>query len=276
MSQHPRSRADEWRFPNRATPPGSSAYYSVRFSPPALRETIAALYGWHREVHAILDDVSDPGVARLKLDWWRAETERTAAGEPRHPLSQVLAPGMAEHALPQAPFRGIADRVEDTLRGRRSADDEDQRDADEHDSGALFELIARCHGAAEDEPIAAARRVGAWCARVRRIRDAGMLARRAREVLPSDRLEAAGLNHEALVSLDHRHRLPELLQPVADKLQAERPGKTDIRPLAPALRVQARIHAALLHELRRCDLAVVDQRIGLTPLRKLWIAWRAA
>jgi phytoene synthase len=38
--------------------------------------------------------------------------------------------------------------------------------------------------------------------------------------------------------------------------------------------VQLRIHRALLDELSRSALDVVDQRIGLTPLRKLWIAWR--
>ena len=70
--------------------------------------------------------------------------------------------------------------------------------------------------------------------------------------------------------------MPELLHPLAESLHAARPGNAETRALPPALRVQMRIHGALLDELRRADLAVVDQRIGLTPLRKLWIAWRAA
>ena len=78
---------DEWRFPNRATPLGSSAYYSLRFAPKELRDDLAALLAWRHEVTAILEVVSDPGVARLKLQWWRDELERTFAGEARHPLT---------------------------------------------------------------------------------------------------------------------------------------------------------------------------------------------
>jgi phytoene synthase len=36
----------------------------------------------------------------------------------------------------------------------------------------------------------------------------------------------------------------------------------------------AAIYGTLLEEIRRDDFAVLEQRIGLTPLRKLWIAWK--
>jgi len=259
----------EWRFPNPATPPGSSAYYAIRFAPAPLRDPLAALFGWRRQVRAILDDVSDPGVARLKLDWWRDELARSATGAPRHPLSQALTPTIAEHALPVAPFLSIAARVEDELRGRRAADDEAQR------QGALFELAARCHGTSAAAELDRARRVGGWCGQVRRIRDAGRLLRRSREVLPESRLAAAGLNHEGLVSRAQRPRLPELIRPMAETLAAEQPEDRDLASLPALLRIQARLHAVLLAELARSHYAVTDQRIGLTPLRKLWIAWRA-
>jgi phytoene/squalene synthetase len=45
--------------------------------------------------------------------------------------------------------------------------------------------------------------------------------------------------------------------------------------LTPAIRVQLRLHQALLNVLERSGFDVVDQRIGLTPLRKFWLAWRA-
>lgn len=269
--------SDEWRYPNRATPPGSSLYYAVRFAPAVLRDTLAALAGWRHEVHAILDEVSDPGVARLKLDWWRDEIRRTLDGAPRHPLSHVLADDTGRQALgdslPAAPFLAIADRVEQELRRLRPADISALRAADNDDLGALFELMAHAHGARDETTLAAARRNGAWCAGVRRLRDAGLLLRRDRTVLPTDAVTAAGLGHEALASAGHRHRLPPLLAPEADALHAA--ARDAASPAQPrALRIQQRIHAVLLDELRRSGLAVVDQRIGLTPLRKLWIALR--
>jgi 15-cis-phytoene synthase len=109
---------------------------------------------------------------------------------------------------------------------------------------------------------------------VRRIRDAGLRLRRARAVLPADALQAAGLTHEQLASLQHRHRLPALLRAQADALRNDRPNPAATAALPRALRIQLRIHTALLDELTRCQLDVVDQRIGLTPLRKLWLGWR--
>jgi phytoene synthase len=268
-------RGAEWRFPNPATPAGSSAYYSIRFAPAPLRDTLAALFGWRQQVRLILDEVSDPGVARLKLDWWRDELGRCAAGAPRHPLSLILSPAMAVHALPAAPFLAVADRVETELRGRRAAGDDAARTAAEQDLGSLFELAARCHGLTGAGELARARRLGGWCGQVRRIRDGGLLLRRGRDAVPESRLAAAGLTPEALASAEHRHRLPGLVEPLARALEDQRPTPAETASMPAALRIQARIHAVLLAELARSGYAVTDQRIGLTPLRKLWIAWRA-
>ncbi|MCU0833177.1 MAG: squalene/phytoene synthase family protein [Chromatiaceae bacterium] len=266
----------EWRFPNRATPAGSSAYYSVRFAPAPLRHDLAALHAWRHQVRAIRHEVSDPGVARLKLQWWRAEVGRTFAGEPRHPLSQVLAPAVERHRLPAEPFHRIADRVEAEILRRQPADETELGAACEDDLGALFELLARCHGRGEPETLGAARRLGGFCARVYLIRDSGALARQGRAPLPADRLRALGLSVQALGEAEHRRRLPELLAPAA-KAAWDTQAAAEQGPRLPAsLRVRARILAALLAELERSGLAVGEQRIGLTPLRKLWLAWREA
>ena len=38
----------------------------------------------------------------------------------------------------------------------------------------------------------------------------------------------------------------------------------------------AAIYRTLLDEIVRDDFAVLDHRVALTPLRKLWIAWKTA
>ena len=269
----------EWRFPNRATPPGSSAYYSVRLTAASHRDALAALFAWRAELRAILDQISDPGIARIKLDWWRVELERLFAGEPRHPLSEVLAPVVVAYQLPEQPFVALIASVETALQNPRYPDLAAQRHADEQDLGALFELLARCEGVeflarregvVDEHPLAQARRAGGWCAQVRRIRDAGLLLRQGREILPADQLAAAGLSQEGLASADGRARLPELLRVLAEPLHSQ-PRESQ---LTPAVRIQRRLHQDLLAVLKRSGFDVVDQRIGLTPLRKLWLAWR--
>jgi phytoene synthase len=44
----------------------------------------------------------------------------------------------------------------------------------------------------------------------------------------------------------------------------------------PSLRAQAAIGLASLDEIEADEFQILHQRITLTPLRKLWLAWRAA
>lgn len=46
-------------------------------------------------------------------------------------------------------------------------------------------------------------------------------------------------------------------------MRAQRPGL-----------IMAAIYRALLAEIRRDGYRVLDRRIALTPIRKLWIAWK--
>jgi phytoene synthase len=267
---------DEWGFPNRATPLGSSAYYSLRFAQEDLRNDLAALTVWRYEIRRILEQVTDPGVARIKLQWWREELERTFAGKPYHPLTRILHPVLERHALPQDLFAGIADRVESEILRQQPPTEADLDAACDRDLGALFELLARCHGLIGEAALRTARRHGGFCARVYLIRDSGALAREGRAVVSAEQLCTLGLSREALAYREHRGRLPELLQPAAFRARArlaESDGNGDI-PVC--IRARTGILVSLLHELEREGFDVADRRIGLTPLRKLWLAWRAS
>ena len=76
----------------KAAASGSSFYYSFLFLPPERRRAITALYAFCREVDDVVDEVSDPGVARTKLAWWRQEIGAIYAGTPQHPVAQALVP----------------------------------------------------------------------------------------------------------------------------------------------------------------------------------------
>jgi phytoene synthase len=168
----------------------------------------------------------------------------------------------------------VADGVEAEVLRRQPPDEAALTAACEDDQGALFELLALAHGPADAEALGAARRLGGFCARVYLIRDSGALARMGRAPVPEDRLRAAGLSPHALTEPAARGHLPELLAPsaaAARRLQDE----VAARPrLPPVLRIRGAILSALLSELEGASLDLADQRIALTPLRKLWIAWR--
>src|SRR5690349_22343549 len=73
---------------------GSSFYYSFLYLPLERRRAITALYAFCREVDDVVDECSDPLVARAKLAWWRGEVAAIFAGgdrKPSHPVAKALA-----------------------------------------------------------------------------------------------------------------------------------------------------------------------------------------
>lgn len=267
------TRPVSWHFPNPATPLGSSTYYSLRFSPPGLRDDLAILAAWRHQVRTILVEVSDPGVARLKLQWWREELDKLSGGQPSHPLSQAVQAVVSQHQLPLQPFLQIAGQVEEEILRRPLPDSAALIRACDADLGALFELMAGCQGLTDPDRIASVRAIGAFCALVYRIRDSGWLARQGRAPIPMDLLGPHNLTPDALRQGPQRARLPEWLPELARQAQALQARSSHLGALPPFARVRARILASLLREIEVLSYQVVDQRLSLTPLRKLWIAW---
>jgi phytoene synthase len=250
-------------FPNKATPPGSSAYYSVRFERPALRQTIALLFAWRGTLWDLLTECTDQGVARLKLQWWREEIVRSRDGQASHPLARQLIPVLRSLGLPLEPFTEMADAVESEIRRLEPVDLPALMRHTEQDQGALFELIGRCHGLEERERLEALRRLGGACGLVYLIRDLGAHRRRDYHPLPSAPPRAQGEDQSAALARLASH---------ARELAGESGG----RELPPSVAARSAILMSLLDELERSGFPVMEQRVCLTPLRKLWIAWRAS
>ncbi len=97
---------------DKAAKSGSSFYYSFLFLPEERRRAITALYAFCREVDDVVDECSDPGVAKTKLDWWRQEIASTFAGEPKHPVSHALTPALEHFNLPEEYFQEIIDGMQ--------------------------------------------------------------------------------------------------------------------------------------------------------------------
>ena len=264
-----------WGFPNPATPQGSAAYYGIRFAPAKLRDDLAALHGWRHEVRGILDRVSDPGVAAAKLGWWNEELDRIFRGRPGHPLGRRLAPSIVRLGLPPEPFIDFAQAVEAELAHRCPRDAVELTALAEQDLGALFELCVRIEGNRDPGLVARARRLGAYASLVYGIRDSGWLLRRGRlGFVPADLLAGLGLRPRDLIQPAGKDRLPQVLALLAGKARDLRREAGDTAGLPVVLRIRVRLLDRLLDEMETERFDLADRRLQLTPIRKLWHAWR--
>jgi phytoene synthase len=263
----------------KAAQSGSSFYYSFLFLPAEKRRAITALYAFCREVDDVADEVHDPGVARAKLAWWRTEVANLFAGHPQHPVTRALAPFVAPCRLDAARMNEIIDGMEMDLTHHRYADFESLKLYCHRAAGVVGQLSASIFGYSNPSTLEYAEALGIAFQLTNIIRDVGEDARRDRVYLPADELGRFGLDAADILARRGDDRFRSLMAFQADRALAcydramGRLAPEDRRNQRAGL-IMAAIYRALLEEIRGDGFQVLDRRIALTPIRKLWIAWK--
>ena len=263
----------------KAAASGSSFYYSFLFLEPPRRRAITALYAFCREVDDVADDVADAGVARTKLAWWRTEVANLFAGHPQHPVTQALAPFVAAYGIDSARLNEIIDGMEMDLVYHRYPDFDSLRLYCHRVAGVVGQLSASIFGYAQPGTLEYAESLGIAFQLTNIIRDVGEDARRDRIYIPQDEMARFGVTAEQIFQRDEGEAFQRLMAYQAERAQRwydaayARLAQEDRRSQRAGL-IMAAIYRTLLEEIRRDRFPVLRQRIALTPLRKLWIAWR--
>ena len=262
----------------KAAASGSSFYYSFLFLPPERRRAITALYAFCREVDDIADEVQDAEVARTKLAWWRTEVANLFAGHPAHPVTRALEPFATRFGLDAGRMNEIIDGMEMDLVQHRYADFDGLKRYCHRVAGVVGQLSASIFGFKNPATLEYAESLGIAFQLTNIIRDVGEDARRDRVYLPAEDLARFGLNAEDIIARRDGPAFRDLMQMQYERATtffehafARLPAED--RDTQKAGLIMAAIYRKLLEEIRRDRFAVLEQRIALTPLRKLWIAW---
>ncbi|QYG02601.1 MULTISPECIES: presqualene diphosphate synthase HpnD [Massilia] len=258
---------------------GSSFYYSFLFLPPERRRAITALYAFCREVDDTVDEATDGSVARIKLAWWRTEVSKMYLGTPTHPVMLALQPHVATYQLEEKHLLAIVDGMEMDLDQSRYLDYPGLQRYCWHVAGVVGILSASIFGYTNPQTLAYAEKLGLAFQLTNIIRDVGDDARKGRIYLPVNDLQQFGVTANDLLKLQHSEKFEALMrfqaeraQTIYDEALALLP-KEDRRAQRPGL-MMAAIYRTLLDEIQRDGFHVLNQRISLTPLRKLWLAWK--
>ena len=258
---------------------GSSFYYSFLFLPPERRRAITALYAFCREVDDTVDETSDQSVARIKLAWWRNEVTQMFTGTPTHPVMLALQPHLAVYDLKQEHLLAIIDGMEMDLDQSRYLDYPNLKKYCWHVAGVVGILSASIFGVTNPQTLRYAEALGLAFQLTNIIRDVGEDARKGRIYLPIDELQQFNVTAADLLNARHSEKFEALMKFQADRAQqlydeafALLP-KEDRRAQRPGL-MMAAIYRTLLDEIERDGFHVLTQKISLTPLRKLWLAWK--
>ena len=263
----------------KAAQSGSSFYYSFMFLPPERRRAITALYAFCREVDDAVDEPADPQVARAKLEWWRHEVAQLYAGHAQHPVTRALVPAIGPFNIQQRQLGEIMDGMEMDLTQNRYPDFQSLRLYCHRVAGVVGLLAATIFGYRNPKTLEYAENLGLAFQLTNIIRDVGEDARKDRIYIPSDEMQRFGVSSADVLNARRTENFSRLIEFQVRRVEscyaealAALPAE-DRRAQRPGL-VMAAIYRTVLAEIGRDGYQVLTRRTTLTPIRKLWIAWK--
>jgi len=263
----------------KAAPPGSSTYYALRQAPAASQPLLSALFALRREFEETVKETSDPAIGRTKLAWWQNEIAALASGSPSHPVSKALAAYLPDVQAAYPELQALLAGFEMDLDQARYLDYPNLRRYVQGVGGTFASLVARA--TAKDSTQASSWSVPLGEAlQLAQFVETGNDARHGRIYIPIDEMQRFKVTAADLINRKYSDAFTELMRfetkRARDALHAALAAMpANERRSQRTLVAQTALALALLDEIERDGYHVLHQRIALTPIRKLWIAWRA-
>lgn len=261
-----------------ASKSGSSFYYSFLFLPKAQKQAMVALYAYCREIDDCVDEIKDKHVATTKINWWADETLRMFEGKAQHPITKALAVHLKTFPWPKEYFLELIRGMRVDLDGPMFETFDDLEDYCYCVASCVGLLSTYVFGFKNQQTLTYAKHLGKALQLINIIRDLGEDLRRSRIYLPEEELCQYGLQREKLLSFGYDDKaLKPLLSDLAQRARAFYKLALDTLPLEDRKAqksglIMADIYLRLLDVIEEEDFKVLNQKIKLTPARKIWQA----
>lgn len=263
----------------KAAKSGSSFYYSFMFLPKQKREAITALYAFCREVDDVVDECTELKVAQVKLAWWKDEIRNLYQNKAIHPVTKALEPVIKQYHLDEEHFLEIIDGMEMDLNFNRYEDFKQLQLYCYRVASVVGILSAQIFGFKNRKTLKFAHDLGMAFQLTNIIRDVGEDARRNRIYIPLDELAKFNITEEDILRSRESEAVKKLLEnqieraeTYYDKALNELPAE-DKNSQRVGL-IMTAIYRTLLREIKADGAEkVMNARISLGTLRKLWIAF---
>jgi 15-cis-phytoene synthase len=253
-------------------------YVSALFAPRACREHLFALYAFNVELARIGEQVSEPQLGEIRLQWWRDALDRACAGETTgQPVADALGLAVRQCDLSRQSLTDLIDARRFDVSVKIMPNTAALDDYLAKTAGALFKLASEVGmtGGRTAELGAlgeAVRAAGIAYGLTGLMRALPVHARRGRVDIPEDALLRHGTSPAKLLAGEASEALTEVLADLRETARsALRSATQHVRELPPAAR-PAFLPLALvdpyLLALKKVDS--LHQVADINPLTRLW------
>ena len=256
-------------------------YLAALFAPADRRDDLLVLAAFNLEIARAREQVREPMLGLIRLQWWRESLDSIFAGGPvrKHPVAEALADAIRKHKLPRDLFdRMIAARERD-METVPNADMEALEAYARETCGPLFLLMAivlmGASKADASERTAALIDAGTGYALTGLLRALPFHAASARIYLPRDRIEAASLTEQDLARRDPSPARAAIVKEIAVNARAfldrARPALRTLPRAAAPLRLSCALARWHLDRLAAAGYEPHAPSVQSTPP---WMVWQ--
>ncbi len=239
------------------------------FAPRESRADLFALYAFNVELARIAEQVSEPELGAIRLQWWREAISRAAKGETTgHPVADALGATLARRKLSRTRLEALIDARTFDVATKIMPDWNALETYLNNTAGALFALGAQSLGAGERSLEPASSHAGLAYGLTGLMRALPIHAVGGRVYLPADALMRHGTSPEAVLA-ELRAKAKHALGEARRHVSALGPSaQAAFRPLClvePYLAALERSGSDPLHEIA-----------DINPLYRFWrmVRWR--
>jgi phytoene synthase len=252
-------------------------YLADLFAPEAARRHLFALHAFNVEVARVREQVSDPNLGEIRLQFWRDALEAEGSD---HPVGRALAESIAAFHLPSGALDNLIEARRFDLYDDPMPSLNDLEGYAGETSSSLFQMAAIVLAGGGDPATAdLSGHGGVAYALTGLIRALPIHAGRGQLYLPADILDRHGVDREAIFSgratPPLQAAIVELAGVARNHLETARRFAKDIAPmLMPAYLPLALVEPELDRIMNAGYQPFVSE--GISKLRRQWILWRAA
>jgi phytoene synthase len=257
-------------------------FLTALYAPPSARESLLTLYAFNLEIAKIREQVSEPMLGEIRLQWWREAVEEAYAGGAvrRHAVAEPLAAVIRDRGLTRAHFDRLIDARAFDLDDAPPQTAQALTDYAEATSASLVWLALETLGAPDDAAIEAGRHVGIAWALVGLLRAMPHHLRQGRVYLPEDMAGEFAVDRRALREMKPSPALAAAVRALAERAGGHLRDARAHRREVPKAALPALLPAVLadghLRRLARAGYDVFDPRLAARPgLLSARLAWHA-
>ena len=259
---------------------GSSFFYAFLFLEEDHRRAMMALYAFCREVDDIADEISDQSVAMQKIGFWREELHRTFHDKPQHPVGIELKWARDHFSLDEELLVEILDGMLMDISGKPIQKASDLSLYCYRVAGVVGLLSIEIFGYSSRKSRDFATSLGEALQLTNILRDLKADAAIGRIYLPQEDRIRFKVADQDFKDGNMSDGMKALLQHYGEKAETayaralEELPTEDRHTLRPSL-LMASIYFAQFRRLQSFGYDSWRNSARITPLRKIWIAWRA-